>query len=160
MGDGTFDPLLSVHNRRDWVTSPRPPARTAREPPVRPPTQYTTSLSWTRLGTMYHAMPVSQDQSGAPVAGLNPSTFPAMATTNSCWPSATGTRMGVFHDSFIPGARQTSFPVVLFRATNASLSTAALMMTKSRYSTGDDAVPHSCTWEPTLARQSWAPCRD
>src|SRR5262245_57172677 len=111
----------------------------------------------TTLGTTYQVMSLAHDHSCSPVAGSNPSTLPKIATTSSVLPPARGTRIGVFHDSRMPRARHTSLPVFLFRATRLSLSTLALTITRSPYSTGDAPVPKPLSFDPTSARQSCLP---
>jgi hypothetical protein len=79
---------------------------------------------------MYHLMSVSQLHSRSPLPGSNPSTFCITATTSSVLPPSASTRSGVFHESRMSGARQTSLPVSRSSATSDVLSTLALMKTR------------------------------
>ena len=106
------------------------------------------------LGTMYHPMPVSHDQSCSPDAGSRPSTFFGMATTSSVFPPPTSTSSGVFHACLMPGARHTSLPLLLSSATMEVLSTLALTITRLPWTIGDAAEPHPLSFEPTSACQS------
>src|SRR5687768_969768 len=106
---------------------------------------------------MYEPMSVAHDQSCSPVAGLKPNSLPAMATTSSGLPSGDVATRGVFQDSLMPLARQTSLPVFLSSATRLPLSTLALMMTRSPTSSGELADPHPERSEPTSACHSCLP---
>src|SRR5262245_59542211 len=160
MGEDTLEPLVSVQRRWVLVTLPRPPARTARAAtPERPPMQQTIPSSATTQGTMYQPMSVAHDHSASPVAGSKPSTLPAMASTSSVLPPATGTSTGVFHDSRMPRARHLSLPVFLSSAMRDSLSTLALTMTRSPARMGEAAVPQSLSPAPTSACQSALPSK-
>ena len=106
---------------------------------------------------MYQPMSVLHDHNDSPESGSKASTLPCEATTNSCRPEAAVTTSGVFHASRIPSARHFSSPVLRSNATNDSLSTLALMKTRSLYSTGEAAVPQPLVFEPTSVCQSWFP---
>src|SRR5688572_7773062 len=99
-------------------------------------------------------MSVAHDQSCWPVSGSNPSTLLKIATTRSVRFPVTGTSSGVFHDSLMPPARQTSFPLDLFSATRLSLSTLAFTITRLPCSTGDAADPQLLSRDPTSALHS------
>src|SRR5687768_6483531 len=106
---------------------------------------------------MYQGMSVAHDQSGLPVAGSKPRTFPWIASTSSVVPPPVRTVIGVFHPSLIPGARQTSLPLFRFSATTLSLSMLALTISNSPTSTGDDAEPQPFSSDPTSACHSGLP---
>src|SRR4051812_44549801 len=101
------------------------------------------------LGAMYQLISVLHDQRSLPVSGSKPKILPAIATTTSTLPSAVVTSSGVFHDSRMPPARQTSAPVLTSSAMSDSLSTLALISTRFLYSTGEFEEPQPLSSSPT-----------
>src|SRR5688572_5926515 len=106
---------------------------------------------------MYQPISVSQLQRGLPDLGSKASTLPITATINSALPSGAETTSGVFHDSRILPARQTSFPVALFKAIRDWLSTLALTIKRSSTRIGEAAEPQPLRPSPTSACQSSLP---
>src|SRR5687768_3392935 len=98
---------------------------------------------------MYQGISVAHDHNCLPSAGSNPSTLPKIARAISVLSLPAATRMGVFHDCLIPLARHFSLPVLRSSATSDSLSTLALMITRSPNSTGDAADPQPLSLLPT-----------
>src|SRR5689334_3128969 len=79
--------------------------------------------------------------------------------TTSSFPSFKRTSTGVFHDDPTPLVRQISFPDVLLKATSDPLSTLALIINRSPYSTGEQPEPQPLVPSPTLAVQISLPSR-
>src|SRR5687768_15022862 len=96
------------------------------------------------LGAVYQPISVLHDQSSLPVSGSNPTILFCRVmkpTTSSDLRSGTATRIGMHHDSSMPPARQTSFPVFLFNPMTALLSAAAFTISKSPWRIGDEPEP-------------------
>src|SRR5689334_22042972 len=89
--------LVWCQSRRAAVTSPDPPARTARAGPPYPDSARTMPSADT-TGDVYTSFPSPpHDQSSFPVAGSNPFTFSGTVRISSSRPPTLATT-GVLHD--------------------------------------------------------------